>query len=243
MAEIVHVNTPILVMHGAAGKNAVAVNELLYGEAVEILENGKEWLHVKSLHDGYEGYVRGGALKAHAEKTHRVNIPLTHSYSAPDFKTPDHAPLYFLSPVHVTDEKQNGFVQLKSGRWVFESHLVPLSEKREDFVETALMFLGGPYLWGGRSIGGLDCSGLVQISLMAAGIPCPRDSHEQSAVGTKASPDDLQRGDLVFFKGHVGIMMDDQHILNATSRSMDTRIEIVETLAEIYNGIIEVRRI
>ena len=126
---------------------------------------------------------------------------------------------------------------------MFESHLVPLDQKREDFVETALMFLGAPYLWGGRSIGGIDCSGLVQLSLMAAGICCPRDSHEQIEVGKKASPDDLQRGDLVFFKGHVGIMLDDQHILNATSRSMDTRIEIVDHLAEIYDGILDIRRI
>ncbi len=243
MAETLHVNVPTPIMRGSANENAASVNQLLFGEKVEVLETAGKWQRIKSLHDGYEGFVPEGILGQHGPKTHRVDIPLSHAYSVPDFKAPSPMPLYFLSQVGVTGEKSEGFVRLDNGRWVFEEHLRPLNKHREDFVETALMFLGVPYLWGGRSVSGLDCSGLVQIGLMASGIPCPRDSHEQITIGKKTSPDDLQRGDLVFFKSHVGIMLDDQHILNATSRSMDTRIEIVDNLAGIYNGILGIRRI
>ena len=122
--------------------------------------------------------------------------------------------------------------------------------QEEDHVNSALLFLNAPYLWGGRCITGIDCSGLVQIILMARGIFCARDCKDQKdsvgeAVPIKNSQDtsNLQRGDLVYFKRHVGIMVDDARILNATSRHMNTLIEDVNDLVQIYDGILSVRRL
>ena len=113
----------------------------------------------------------------------------------------------------------------------------------DDFVETAMKFLDTPYLWGGRSCAGIDCSGLVQISLMAAGLECLRDTKDQiGTIGTKASPP-LKRGDLVFFEGHVGIMVDEENLLNATSRHMKTIIEPVDHVKDAYNGILNIKRL
>jgi cell wall-associated NlpC family hydrolase len=103
--------------------------------------------------------------------------------------------------------------------------------------------LGSPYLYGGRSAFGLDCSGLVQLALSWRGIRCPRDSKDQTKVGKKISGSSYKRGDLIFFKGHVGIMVDAKNILNATARTMDTRLEPLAHVSKAYDGIIAARRI
>ena len=246
MAELSHINAPLVTVYSQGNEAAEPSNELLYGEAVETLEETGDWLRIKSVHDDYEGFIAAGSTAPHQNKTHRVKAPQTHGYSAPDFKSPAPQPLYFLSPVHVTGKTRNGFSQIGSGCWVFEEHLCPLSETQDGFVETALMFLGAPYLWGGRSVNGIDCSGLVQVALMAAGIECPRDTHQQfSSFGEEVEFNNapLERGDFVFFKGHVGLMLDGENILNASSRSMDTRIESLKHLIDVYDGILAVRRV
>ena len=110
------------------------------------------------------------------------------------------------------------------------------ADKGDDLATSALKFLGTPYLFGGRSSGGIDCSGLSQVVLQFHGHDSPRDSGPQLRAGLEGQPEDWQRGDLVFFKAHVGIMVDAENILNATARTMDTRIEPLADLTAIYDG-------
>ncbi len=217
-------------------------NELLYGEHVQILNDNGHWGLAKSKHDGYEGYIQLSALKLYQDKTHKVFVPSTHIYDVPNFKFSPRAPLHFLSHVCATVEKQNGFIKLINGGWVFETHLAPIDYFHQDPLEVAVMFLSAPYIWGGRSMAGIDCSGLVQVSLMAAGVSCPRDTGPQSeAIGEIV--DTPQRGDFVFFDGHVGIMVDEGRLLNATARHMRVAIEPLSEVAAAYNGITAIRRI
>ncbi len=246
MSRTLHIHAPLVTVRSAADGSSEPSNELLYGEAVEVLGGNGAWTHIRSTHDGYEGYVEQALLSEHLEKQAKISAPVTHLYEQPDFKTTPRHALYFGSPVCVTDEKDNGFVRLANKGWVFEGHLVAIDHIAPDFVETALLFKHAPYIWGGRSAAGIDCSGLVQIALMAAGIPCPRDTKDQEArIGEAISSDieSLKRGDLVYFKRHVGIMIDEREILNATSRHMSTALENVADLAQIYGGITHVRRI
>ena len=247
MSATSYINAPSVIMRGKADAGAEPSNELLYGERVELIKDIQEgWAQIKARHDGYEGYIPANILGRHKDKTHKINVPATHLYETPDFKSAPRHALYFLSPVHATSAQKNGFTQLANGGWAHTQHLSKTTDIRSDFVETALMFINAPYIWGGRTAQGIDCSGLVQISLMAAGLPCPRDTKDQmNSLGENASKDisDLKRGDLVFFKRHVGIMVDQNQILNATSRHMGVVVEDIRDLEKIYNGIINVRRL
>ncbi len=250
MAEILHIHAPLACVYSKADSSSEPSNTLLYGESAEVLENLGEFSKIRSAHDGYEGFVLSALLAVHQAKPHKISVPMTHVYDAPAFKTAPRHPLYFGSPVSTLDSRENGFALLANKGWVFERHMVEIDSALPDFVETAMMFLNAPYVWGGRSVAGVDCSGLVQIALMAAGIDCPRDTSAQiKALGQSIEFGDtiqyaqIQRGDLVFFERHVGIMVDDRHILNATSRYMKTIIEPLENLIEFYDGVLAVKRL
>lgn len=230
---------------------AEASNELLFGEQVDILEafqqdaNGVDWVKARNLTDSYEGYVRAECLSDRvAQATHRLKILRSHIYPAPDFKAPPLMPLSFLSAVTLSERNENGFTLTEQGGWVFAAHFAEAAERIPDVAETALRFEGVPYLWGGRTSAGLDCSALVQLCAMAAGQPCLRDSaQQQDTLGEDFRSAALQRGDFVFFKGHVGIMLDEERIINATARHMTTCIESCEEVSNAYGGIVAVRRL
>ena len=220
-------------------------SQLLYGEAFQVERRQGAWLKGVSVLDGYEGFVRAEDMTPlQSMPTHVVKAVLTQLYPAPDFKTRPLMTLSFLSHIALRDETpQNGFLPTTEGYWIPGGHVRPIQEAGADWTTLALMFLGLPYLYGGRSALGIDCSGLVQIALQACGVSCPRDSDQQMAISKAAAQADLRRGDLVFFKGHVGIMTDGSSILNATARTMDVRIETLSSLQTHYGDILAIRRL
>ena len=200
-----------------------------------------------SVVDDYEGNVNEAHLKPEKTKaTHVIDKAISHIYAKPDFKTRPIIALSFMSRLSPdAGPGQNGFSKVPGLGWIYKTHVIKISDlkKNPDPLAAALKFIGTPYLYGGRSAFGLDCSGLVQLSLSYCGVACPRDSVDQIKIGTPVLIENIQRGDLVFFKGHVGFMIDRNHVLNATARSMDTRIDKLEDLADYYKGIIAVRRV
>src|SRR6185312_11430284 len=131
-------------------------------------------------------------------------------------------------------EPHGRFVRLTNGGYVFAPHLAPLGVFAPDWVAMAERFVGVPYLWGGKTAAGIDCSGLVQTALHAGGIASPRDTDMmESALGAAIALDSvLRRGDLIFWKGHVGLMLDGERLLHANGFSMQVSIEM---LAEVRN--------
>lgn len=244
VAPIYQVIADSVVMNATPDPAAEAVSEALFGEQIEILEEVDEWVKGVCLTDGYEGYVFRGALDNEpSEATHRVQALRTYALCEPDFKSPPLRVLSFFSPLSVVLE-DNGFSLLEQGGWVYTEHICEIANLQSDPVEVALKFLETPYLWGGRSSIGIDCSALVQLALMSAGHACPRDTKDQARkVGKDVDPEALKRGDLVYFKGHVGIMLDDSHILNATARHMKVCIENLKDVTNAYDGIVSVRRV
>ncbi len=223
-------------------------SQLLYGEEFQVEESHGAYVYGHSILDGYKGYVERGQLIKEAPKSNSfVNIRSTHLYPEPDFKSRPSISLSFLSRLTTTKQTDNSFTQLHNGSWIYTAHIAPQKSflMPGDMAKTAEFYLGTPYLYGGRSTFGIDCSALIQQIMIAHGLPCPpRDTGEQeSSFGTSVNNDKLQRNDIIFFKDHVGIMLDEERILNATARHMSTVIENVRDLEKIYDGITHVARL
>ncbi len=200
--------------------------QLILGEGVTCYEVRDGWCFVQADKDGYVGYVTADTLVPDGgPASHWVSAPATHAYAAPDMKSPDRLALSHGSLLRVTGET-GGFAETPAG-FVPLVHLSDSATRAGDPVAVAELFLGTPYLWGGNSRWGIDCSGLVQAAHLACGIPCPGDSDQQQAeLGQTLPPgSDHRRGDLLFWRGHVALVMDPGHIIHANAWRMATAVE------------------
>ncbi|MEZ5923546.1 MAG: NlpC/P60 family protein [Hyphomicrobiaceae bacterium] len=209
--------------------------EVLFGEPVTVFETRDGWAWVQLASDGYVGYVAADQLGPLHVATHKVVAERTFLYPEPDIKSPATAALSLGSVLTVT-ESVGTLLALASGGFVVARHAAPVDNAEPDFVAVAERLVGIPYLWGGKSTKGLDCSGLVQLAMQAAGLPCPRDSDMQAVgLGAAVAKDTpLRRGDLVFWPGHVGIMVNDVSLLHANGHHMQV---VIEPLAEAVDRI------
>jgi len=215
----------------AADPDAEQMDELLFGEAFEMLETRDGFAFGQAVRDGYVGWVEEDALgEPGLPPTHRVSALATFAFLEPSIKTPVVHRLS-LNALGAVEAREGRFVKLHGSGWAVEQHLSSIGVFADDPATVALQFLGAPYLWGGRSADGLDCSGLVQQALYACGIACSRDSDQQTALGSGlgigADLSGLQRNDLVFWPGHVGMMLDETRLLHANASAMCVSIEVL----------------
>lgn len=212
-------------------------SQLLFGERFLALETADGFSFGMAERDGYVGYIVSGALTGAEEATHWVAAPATHLYPRPDVKAAPDVALFFGSLVKVGGER-DGFLRIQTGHYIPAQHLMPMAARFGDPVGVADLFLGTPYLWGGSSRWGIDCSGLVQAALIACGIDCPRDSDLQEAMlGREIPPEeDLRRGDLVFWRGHVGFMSNDHMLLHANAYHMAVAYEPLSEAVERFEA-------
>ena len=213
--------------------DAILDSEALFGETLTLFDESEGWAWVQLARDGYVGYLPSeGLTSAVTTPTHRVAALRTYVYASPDIKTPPLA-LLSLNALLSGAGEEGRFLELQSGGFVIAEHVRKLDEPSRDFVDVALGFRGTPYLWGGRTSLGVDCSGLVQLASEAAGLSCPRDADMQAnEVGRQLDwqgPDALARGDLVFWDGHVGIMTGAHDLVHASAYQM---MVVEEPLAE-----------
>ncbi|WP_127114700.1 C40 family peptidase [Shimia sediminis] len=200
--------------------------QLRFGQGFTVLEFHQGWAFGFDPVDDYAGYIKADYLTQNQWPTHRVRTRATHAYTSPDFKSQDLMFLSFFSELCV-DQVEGGFAKTPAG-WVPDRHLAPLSWVAEDPVAIAEMCLGSPYLWGGDSACGIDCSGLVQLAFHAAGRACPRDSDLQEASFPDATGG-YARGDLLFWKGHVALVVDAETLIHANAHHMAVVHENIET--------------
>lgn len=199
--------------------------QLLLGDRVTLLEQQTDWVKIRAAKDGYCGYVARNALTTAPAPSHWISAPASHAYSRADFKSAERCALSLGSRLCVIGEKGR-FAKTDQG-YVPLVHLSPLSEQQDDPVAVAESLLGTPYLWGGNSRFGIDCSGLVQAGCLACGIVCPGDSGPQErSLGTLLPKDSAyQRGDLLFWKGHVAWVRDSATLLHANVHAMAVAVE------------------
>lgn len=225
--EVLDPQAPV---RGEPALDAPLVTEALRGERVTVYEETDEgWCWGQLASDGYVGWLPANALGAPGSApTHKVSALRTLVYPAPMVKQPPLTALSMGARLAVRGTEAE-FAALGNG-YVPARHLAALADNERDFVAVAERFTGTPYLWGGKSSLGIDCSGLVQVSLNAAGIGCPRDSDmQEEGLGGEVKPasgfTNLRRGDLMFWKGHVAIVVDPQTIVHANAFHMAVAIE------------------
>ena len=231
---------------------AVMTSQALHGEQVRVHREAGEFCLVQCVRDRYTGWALAEALSAPVlAPTHRISALRTYAFSEPDLKS---APHYLLSlGAHiVATEEVDHYLRDDRGGWITTRHVAPVDAFEDDPAAVAERFVGAPYLWGGRESLGLDCSGLTSAAYGACGVLLPRDSDMQFAwCGQEISgwerPGALTRGDLVFWKGHVGIMGDAEHLIHANAYHMATAREslagAIARIAKSYGEPIGARRI
>ena len=214
----------------APSTDAALLTQALKGERVTIYDRNSEGFAWGQLHsDGYVGWLPDAALaKPVTAPTHKVTALRTFAFPGPSIKLPPVDTLSIGARVSVARE-DGVFAVTREGWYLPRRHVGSIDAVESDFVAIAEKFVGTPYLWGGKSSLGIDCSGLVQVSLNAAGTGCPRDSDmQQNGLGralSEAETRHLRRGDLIFWKGHVAIVRDAATIVHANAHHMATAIE------------------
>jgi cell wall-associated NlpC family hydrolase len=221
-------------IRSAPDANAEQMDQLLFGERFEVLEEEGAWLFGQSARDGYVGFVDAAALgPAGPLPTHRVSALRTYAFAEASIKSRALGPFSLNSLVHV-EAVEGKLAKVTGAGWMTAAHLSPIGIFEDDWAAVAERFVGAPYLWGGRESLGLDCSGLVQQALFACGRACPRDTDMQADLGDAIEAAAFGRGDLVFWKGHVALGIGEGRIVHANGHHMATVIEpLADAVARI----------
>ncbi|KAF0117500.1 MAG: hypothetical protein FD163_1505 [Hyphomonadaceae bacterium] len=232
--QIVKSAAPIL---AKPAQKAEQISEALCGEIMEVYDvsNGFAWGQL--VKDQYVGYVSIDAICNNiVTTTHKVKVLRTYGFENPNVKTPIIGTFSLGAEVCATGETANGFANCGVHGWIHETHLSEIGEYASDPIAIAKWFLKAPYLWGGKQSFGLDCSGLTQIAFAACGINLPRDSRLQETIGENIEFDgglhNLRAGDLVFWQGHVAMLIDDVNIIHANAYHMMVEIEPLSAAKE-----------
>ena len=247
------VSAGVVSMRKTPAPDGTQISQLLFGETVILHHEDGEFGLVKSEGDRYVGWVLMEALSSPVlTPTHQIKTARLHTYAEPKITAAAYFTVGTGAQLSATGKSSGRYLEFERAGWIVDHLVTETSAPEPDPVAVAERFLGTPYLWGGRDCLGLDCSGLVQIAFGACGIAVPRDSDMQCAwfgdqIDDWQSPGVLQRGDLIFWKGHVGLMADAEMLLHANGTFMTTMTEpllpAIERIANEYGEPLEARRV
>ena len=223
------VNVPFVDLLGAPGGERN--RQLIYGSKVKYFGETDGWAFIQNTYDDYVGYVPQETINLDTNKSHIVSAPLSHVFSEPNIKAKNIAILPLAAKVS-GKTVENGFLEIELG-WIPVMHVKLKTEFAKNPVEVSKLFLNSPYLWGGNTSLGIDCSGLVQVSMLLCGLSCPGDSDQQLAkLGENIDVDTTQKkGDILFWNGHVALALNARQVIHANAYHMSTVIEEFSAVA------------
>ena len=247
------VMTPLADLRPHPDQNVGIDSQLLFGERVQIFDRANGFAWVRAELDGYVGYVSESAIDGGGDQppTHWVTALRTFRYAEPDMKRPIVDQVSIGSRLRVvgeTEVRDTRYALTDDGYAVVAAHLAPIDTASLGHVAWAARFIETPYLWGGRSGFGIDCSGLVQMTLMMSGKIAPRDSDMQAdGLGVEIGFDERSRGDFVFWKGHVAILEDEETVIHANGHTMtvarETLADAITRIGPVYGQPTNLRRV
>lgn len=249
--ELRQISVSIAGLHSQPRIDSGMVSEALLGEPVNVFQVKEGWAFVQLVIDSYVGYIPARCLSNQIlDPTHRIAVPSTLLYVKPDMKASPVQHVYMNSLVSVVSI-EGDFARLKDHRYIWARHLMPVDKHWTDPATIAEAYINAPYLWGGKSVAGLDCSGLVQLAWQACGFDCPRDSDMiKDGFGIPLKQDRslrLERNDLVFWKGHVGMMLDATSLVHSNGYHMQVVVEplaqAIKRIAALYGNVTGVSRV
>lgn len=224
-ARPMRVVAPVAPLWRAPDPASERLDELVYGEAFDALESAGGFVWGQAARDGYVGYAPADALAPAGDPaTHRVAAIRTYAFAEPSIRSSARGP-FSLNALVAVEAEAGAFSRAADGAWFWTGHLAPIGAFERDPASIAERFLGAPYLWGGRTSVGLDCSGLIQQALYACGRAFPRDADLQLAEGGEIARAEVVRGDLVGWRGHIGLLLDETRLIHANSHHMAVVIE------------------
>ncbi len=208
-------------------------SQCLFGEVIDILKFEQNWAYIKSEKDNYKGWIKKNTIGKKIKSSHRINNVLSNIYNEPNIKSSLLTSLYLNSKVCITQQINDKWLKVlieNNEGFINKDNICLDNNYSFDWIKVALMFLNTPYLWGGKTYSGIDCSGLVQIALQSSGLDFPRNTSSQIDFESENifKHNKIEKGCLVFWDGHVGIMLDENNILHSNAYHLSVQIENVK---------------
>ncbi len=243
--------TPIASLRKDMSNSSELETQCLFGEKVFIKSSKKNWLLCKTLNDSYQGWIEKKNVDIITLSSHKIINLISNIYKKPDVKSEVITKLYFNSQVSINyfNETWSEIHYKNKIYYISSKHLAPIKEINKEWIDVAFSFLGAPYLWGGKTFIGIDCSGLVQLALSASGILVPRNTDEQAknSHNRLKTVSKIERGCLIFWKGHVAIALKKNKLLHSNAYHMCVQTEplnkALSRIKEKYGDITSIKKV
>lgn len=241
------IKSPFSNLQNKPTKNSILETQLIYGEKIQILSFQNEWLFVCSKKDNYKGWIKKKETGNETIKTHKIRQPSTYVYEEPDHKSKIISKLFLNSKIKIINFEGDWaklIIQDKIG-FLHRNSIIDLNKIDKDWIKICLKFKNAPYLWGGKTFDGIDCSGLIQLALQYSGVKFPRNTSEQSSFVSNFVYDtqNLSKATLIFWDGHVGVMINNTEIIHSNMFHLGVHVEKISNAIKRIGPIKKLKRI
>ncbi len=208
-------NSPVANINSKPSEKSEITSQILYGEKFKILSKKNGWLKIKTNFDNYVGFIKKSKFNKNFKPTNKICKLKSKIFKKINNKfVPTNNFLYFASGISIKNFNKD-YVEFERNKWIKKKDIKKIDHYEKNYIKIVKLFLGSKYLWGGKTSIGIDCSALIQIYFYYNRVFFPRDTKDQIKFCKKKSKKKLYRGDIIFWKGHVGMCIDRSKFIHA----------------------------